>query len=587
MLKKLLLPVILLIVIYFVTTIEQLKIIIAGVAIFLLGMGFMEDGFKYFSGGVFEKIIEKFTNNTPKAITTGFVLTTLVQSSSLISIIIISFLSAELIGLTQAIAVIFGSNIGSTTTAWIISSFGLKIKIAAYALPLIIIGVILKFAKKETHKGLGLVFIGLGLIFLGIDYMIQGFETLKDAIDLSKYSIEGYLGILIYILVGLIATVVIQSSGATMALVITALISGHIIYINALALAIGSNLGTTITAILGSLTSNENGKRLALAHLIFNTVTAIVAVIFIYQLSDLVDLLSPMFGISDDNYGMKLALFHTVFNILGVILMVPFLKKLTIYLQKLFKKKPKKINTKYIDIEATEASSGAKVSLRKELENLYSLVENTLLRALSVNISNAKKAEDLKEYIASSRTLNKLNLDEYYEENIKPLYGEIIRFATISQSNMNNANDVSIIGDYKLSSRVMIETIKDMDELSKNLNTYLNSKDTIIQNEYDHIRELLLSNIIIINEVYEQNDDLVKITKLELVKEKLELLDPLKNKRVDELIRDNKINTKVATSLINDYTFAKHIIKKLVRATSIISVEDKELNELGADNETV
>ena len=259
------------------------SMILGGIALFLIGMEYMESGFKDFSGGLLESVLEKSTNTTPKAITTGFITTAIVQSSSLISIIVISFLSAELITLTSAIGVVFGSNIGTTATAWMVSVFGLKIKISVYAMPMIIMGILIPlFLKSNSWKGIASVFIGLGIIFLGIGYMKEGFETLKEGINLSQYAMAGYAGIFVYVLVGAVATVVIQSSSATMALIITALATGQIDYANALALAIGANVGTTVTAVLGALKSNENGKRLAVAHFIFNIITGFIAIAFIY-----------------------------------------------------------------------------------------------------------------------------------------------------------------------------------------------------------------------------------------------------------------------------------------------------------------
>jgi len=166
----------------------------------------------------------------------------------------------------------------------------------------------------------------LGFIFLGIAYMKDGFETLKEGLDLAEYAMEGYAGVAVYIVLGAIATVVIQSSSATMAIIITALATGQIDYINALSLAIGANIGTTVTAALGSLASNWNGKRLAVAHFIFNLITALFAVVFIYQLKDLVDWLAPYLAIPAGDDMMRLALFHTIFNVVGVLLVVPFMK---------------------------------------------------------------------------------------------------------------------------------------------------------------------------------------------------------------------------------------------------------------------
>lgn len=247
----------------------------------------------------------------------------------------ISFLSAGLIGLHDAIGVIFGANLGSTTTTWLVSYFGLKINIAYYAMPMLILGVTLRFSANLKYQGIGNVLLGLGFIFLGISYMMNGFDTLKSTIDLAKYSMDGFIGVLVYILIGAIATIIIQSSAATMAIVIAALVSHQIIYENALAISIGANIGTTITAIIGSLASNENGKRLAVAHFIFNAITALFAFIFIYQIAKIVELIASMSGVADDNYVIKLAIFHTLFNIIGIILVAPFTNKIVNFLEKL------------------------------------------------------------------------------------------------------------------------------------------------------------------------------------------------------------------------------------------------------------
>ena len=177
---------------------------------------------------------------------------------------------------------------------------------------------IFRFNENKSYQGMGNVLVGLGFVFLGIGYMKEGFESLKAGLNLAQFAIEGYLGVLVYILIGAVATVVIQSSSATMALIITALATGQIEYTNALALAIGANIGTTVTAIIGALSSNANGKRLAVAHFIFNIITGFIAILFLYQLADLVDVLSVSLGIGETDYAMKLALFHTIFNVIGV-----------------------------------------------------------------------------------------------------------------------------------------------------------------------------------------------------------------------------------------------------------------------------
>ncbi len=379
----------------------DLSTILGGIALFLIGMEYMESGFRTFSGGFLEQLLKKFTNTTFKAITTGFAATAVVQSSSLISVIIISFLGAGLISLSSAIGVIFGSNLGTTATAWLVSLFGLKIKISAYAMPMIVMGIMIPLIlKKNSWKGIAAIFIGLGIIFLGISYMKEGFETLREGIDLAAYAMDGYLGIFVYVLVGAIATVVIQSSSATMALIITALASGQIEYANALALAIGANLGTTVTAVLGALKSNENGKRLAMGHFIFNMITGFIAIVFIYQLTTVVDILSTMVGIGNDDYAMKLALFHTIFNLIGVVVCAPFIPKLVVYLEGMFIPKAVEIGrARYLNESALTLPDIALTSISKEVKRLFTNGFKIITHGINIKRSSLGLEKSIEEII--------------------------------------------------------------------------------------------------------------------------------------------------------------------------------------------
>ena len=228
MLRKILLPTILIVLSYGFWISPNFKIISAGVAIFLFGMLALEEGFKTFSGGTLERILQKLTDRVYKSIGFGIISTTIMQSSSLVSILTISFLGAGPIGLTQGIGIIFGANLGTTTGAWLIAGLGLKINIASYAMPMLVFGVILIFQRPKTLKGIGYVLAGLGFLFLSIAYMKGGFETLKTTIDLASLAVDGMRGLFIFTIVGVFATVVMQSSHATLVLIITALSAGQI-----------------------------------------------------------------------------------------------------------------------------------------------------------------------------------------------------------------------------------------------------------------------------------------------------------------------------------------------------------------------
>jgi len=192
LLRKIFLPTILLILAYGFWVSPNVKMIAAGVAIFLFGMLSLEEGFRSFTGGTLERMLRRTTSSTGKSVLFGIVSTTLMQSSSLVSVIAISFLSAGLITLAAGIGIIFGANLGTTTGAWLIAGFGLKVDIAAYAMPLLAFGVILIFQSSKSLKGIGYILAGMGFLFLGIHYMKEGFETFKETINLAEYAVAGY-----------------------------------------------------------------------------------------------------------------------------------------------------------------------------------------------------------------------------------------------------------------------------------------------------------------------------------------------------------------------------------------------------------
>ena len=585
--KSLILPIIILLLagtLWFLGRYSDMSMILGGIALFLIGMEYMEGGFKTFSGGLLEKVLENFTNNTPKAISTGFLATALVQSSSLISIIVISFLSAELITLTSAVGVIFGSNIGTTATAWLVSTFGLKIKISIYAMPMIVIGTFIPLLlKSNSWKGVASIFIGLGIIFLGISYMKEGFETLKNGIDLAQYAMAGYAGIFVYVLIGAVATVVIQSSSATMAIIITALATGQIDYANALALAIGANIGTTVTAVLGALKSNENGKRLAVAHFIFNITTGILAIAFIYQLADLVDYLSVIVGISIENHTMKLALFHTIFNIMGVLAVSPFIHILVKYLNTLFI--PKGVNKgkeKYLDNAVLALPSTALSAIIMETKHLYENAFDIITHGLNLKKKNLLSSMDLDEVVKDLHT-HKMDIDDFYNHWIKSLYGDIIDFSTKAQEGMPSEY-IEELYKLKLANRDIVEAVKGTKHLQKNMLKYTSSTNEHIKEQYNDIRKGLAELLRNIHTISTTKEEDIIILLLSKAKVHTERYDIITNGTLDKLIRKGLISNEMATSLMNDSDYAHSISKNLIAMAEVLFIDtNSDLKKLHDD----
>ncbi len=596
MMKKLLLPVILLVLTLGFWASADFQEIAAGVAIFLFGMLMLEDGFKLFSGGFLEKVLDKATRSVPKALGFGIVTTTIMQSSSLVSVITISFLSAGLISLMAGVGIIFGANIGTTTGAWLVAGFGLKVNISAYALPMLAIAIILVFQKNKYWRGAGFVLAGLGFLFLGIHHMKEGFEAFKDQFDLSRFALTGLAGLIVYTLVGTAATVVMQSSHATMTLIITALASGQISYENALALAIGANIGTTITAIIGSLTANYQGKRLALAHLIFNAVTAGVALVFINQIRVSVDFISAHVGIADTDYALKLAVFHTIFNTLGVAIMLPLLNKLVAFLERTIAQPAEDLSKpKYLSEAVDEFPQTIQVAMRREVKHLYENAVELILHGLNLHRHEIFDSKDIAATVEASRAPVEFDIDERYEARIKTLYSAIVEFATRAGAK-NTPEDVmdDIYSMREVAGRV-VRAVKSVKHLRANATGYTETPQGAITDLYNVLRTEIARILVEIRKL--DLADPEDRSSLWLDQERIQVESDARktNSAIDAMIRDHSLDAFMATSFLNDSNYAYSGMRDLLDAARayyiesedamaeverILALEDDELSEM-------
>lgn len=550
------------------------KTIAAGIAILLFGMIMLEDGFKAFTKGPLQHLLKKATDKLYKSITAGALVTAFIQSSSLVSVITISFISAGLISLSGGIGLIFGANIGTTATAWLVAGFGLKINISALSMPMLVFGIIFSIQKKTAFKGLGHILAGLGFFFLGIHYMKEGFDIFKDYIDLTQYAIPGFKGVFIYALLGIVVTTVLQSSSATLALILTALAAGQIEYENALALAIGANIGTTITAVLGSLSSNVAGKRLAGAHFVFNVTTGLVALVLIYPLANLVRYLSEIMHISASDYTLKLALFHTIFNILGVIIMIPFIQRLEKFLIKLIKENVDKDidEPKYLNEAVLKFAGSAISSLVMESKYLFkNAIFEIVAHALNIHRDDIKSDKKVKKIIKASTKNLQADVDHLYYKKVKTIYSEIIRYAIMAQNNLKlNRKENEAITEIKVANRKMVEIIKDVKELNKNITLSSNLDNSYLQKEYDSFRAKLTKVLRIIYLFRKAEDSAEYSKQLDQLKKEAKENIRQSNKSIDRLIRENLISAEMASSLFNDYTNVNDMIKKLIEVAELL-----------------
>ncbi len=572
MLRKILLPTICVMLAWGFWVSPEFKTIAAGVSIFLFGMLSLEQGFQVFTGGTLERILQKTTNTLFKSLSFGIVSTTLMQSSSLVSVIAISFLSAGLIDLASGVGIIFGANIGTTTGAWLVAGFGLKVKISAYAMPMLVFGVLLLFQNSRNLKGIGYILLGLGFLFLGIHFMKEGFDTFKDSFDLTQFAVAGYAGLFLFAGIGIAATVVMQSSHATLVLTITALAASQITYENGLALAIGANVGTTITAIIGSMSANEQGKRLAVAHLIFNMVTGLIAIVFIYQMMAVVDWFSAHVGIADDDYTLKLAVFHTLFNLIGVLVMLPLIGRMVNMLEKMFEPKTLLVSqAKFLDDSAFEFPDTALEATRLETFRVWDHSINILSGAFGFERQQVCSDTDLAAIALSQRKLPDFDVDTAYEQQVKPLYSAIITF--ISRAGFSwqeeQSGDIHWLRD---ANQKMVDVIKASKHLRKNLAVAAASTDKEQHAMYNNMRVQLSLLIRELEKLRLAPADESPVLSLDHLRLALDEHCDIFNARMATAMTEGRISGELAVSLLNDSNYGQEIFGKLVEIAETLFV---------------
>ncbi|GFD87093.1 Na/Pi cotransporter family protein [Alteromonas sp. KUL150] len=310
--------------------------IIGGLGLFLLAIGMMTDGLKLAAGNSLRTVLAKWSSTPFRGVVSGAAMTALVQSSSAVTVASLGFVNAGLLSMRHALGIVYGANIGTTMTGWLIAMVGFKLNIQAVALPMIGVGMILKLLKPNSRlASFGIAIAGFGLFFVGIDSLKAAFEGIVSTFDLSQFKAEGVEGFLMYLVIGFVMTVLTQSSSASIALTITAATSGMVGIYAAGAMVIGANIGTTSTAMFASIGATSSAKRVAAAQVVFNVATAIVAALILPLLFGLIHWTTEVAGI-DANPGITLAIFHTLFNLLGVALIFPLNDRLASFLEQRF-----------------------------------------------------------------------------------------------------------------------------------------------------------------------------------------------------------------------------------------------------------
>jgi len=353
----------------------NLAAMLGGVGLFLLGMTMMTDGLKLAVGPSLSGLLHRWTATCLRGLLFGIVATAVVQSSSAITVAAIGFVNAGLLPLGQSLWIFFGANVGTTFTGWLVAVIGFKLKLEAAALPLIGIGVLLRLSGQETRRGaIGNALAGFGVLFLGIGFLQQAFASGGNAIDLSQLSGHGLWSILAFVLAGAVLTAMMQASAATLAIVLTLAEAGVLPLSEAAGAVIGANIGTTATALLASIGATPNARRAALAHVLFNLLTGLVALLALPLLLSLIARLRELLELGTQP-AVTLALFHSVFNLLGVVLMWPLTARLSRFLETRFRTREEEIGRpRYIDRNVGAVPALAVDALHREVSRLGNIV---------------------------------------------------------------------------------------------------------------------------------------------------------------------------------------------------------------------
>lgn len=570
--------------------------LLGALGLFLFGMKVMSDALMSLAGNKMRKILSTMTSNRFYGILTGFFITSVIQSSSATTLMVVGFSNASLLTLVESISVIMGANIGTTITAWLITILGFKVSMSAIALPLVGLGFAITFAKKQSLQNWGGFIIGFAILFIGLQFLKDAVPDIKQNPEilefLRQYTDLGFWSVLLFLFIGTLLTIIIQSSSATMALTLIMTAEGWIPFPLAAAMVLGENIGTTITANLAAIVANFHAQRTARAHLMFNIIGVIWVLVLFYPFLKFVEWLAMKTG-SESPYmtaaaiPVALSLFHTTFNITNTLVLVWFVRPIASVVERLVPAKlmPEKAieEPKYLSNEVLKYPETLLISLEKESKYLYeNAVFEIVAHALNIHREDIKSDLKPKKIVKKSREDLKIDVRELYYRKVKTIYGEIIRYATTGQSNLKLTKiQNNRVSEIKIANRKMVEIIKDVTEVGRNVAYYLDSEHTHMSKEYDKFRKKIVKVLRIIYLFRTQEDNVAHYTKLIMLKKAASEAKHLGNKSIDRLIRDNLISVEMASSLVNDNDNVNDIIEALIEVAELLYVEKDTLLENG------
>ncbi len=567
-----------------------------GLALFLFGMQCLEEGLRLLAGGELERFLARATDRAWKSLSFGIFATITVQSSTLVSLLTIAFLGTGLIGLGAGLCIVFGANLGTTSGIWLLALAGQSASLGDLALPLAVFGILLGFGS-ERGKGIGRVLLGICFLFFGIDLIKSGFSDATEMFDPAQFKVPGIMGILLFTAIGALVTAVVQSSHASLMLVLTALASGQIDVDQGFALAIGTNVGGVVTAVVGALSGARAGMRLALGNVVFNFTVALLALLFLQPLTALVLLIATTFGFAG-NALLELALFHTLFNGLGVLLFLPLHQRLGTALERWLPEtaepnvliaevqsqssgeQPHTVTrARYLEDSALDSAEAAVQAVARELQHLARLSLEVICHALYLPVDQLRSAQiDDRALRESMQNASRgLDADQLYQRHIKGVYGDLLSYMGRLKVNLDDQHQQAWVASQVVALQ-LVDAVKDAKHLQKNLGRQLNSAELGIGTAYVELRRHMLWVLREIRAIslLDLPPEALR-ARLELFDGEAARFDASFREHLFAAVREKRLDGMQASSLMNDLGYASRITQSLRNVLLLGLGEAREL----------
>lgn len=494
----------------------QIFTLLGALGMFLYGMNLMSSGLQKAAGDKLRSFLSAMTSNPAKGVLTGLGVTTVIQSSSATTVMVVSFVNAGLLTLSQAISVIMGANIGTTVTAWMVAFLGFKADISLLAVPMMLLGFLFSNSKKNQYQNIGELIVGFSLLFLGLSFMKNSVPNLRETPQVLEFvttwASHGFGSVLLFLAFGTVLTLVLQSSSATMAITLIMLSMGWIPFHMACAMVLGENIGTTITANIAASVGNTQAKRAAMSHTIFNVFGVIWALILFQPFTALVGKIIELFGLPNpaaDGFAVVegsvdtstaalygLSMLHTLFNTINTLLLIWFVKlieKAVVWIIKPKNQEAEPFRLKYISAGPLATPELAAEQAFDEIIHFAEISRNGLGYAKQAIAADAKHFDELREKLVK------------YEEISDRIEYEIAAFLNgVLAGDISEATSMKIKAMYKIigeleslgdSGEAISRMLSRRNEHKKSFDTATIEKINLMIAKVDSAYEVMIANL--------------------------------------------------------------------------------------------